>query len=166
MIIKEILNRRSVREYKNKAVPEKYITEIIKAGQFAPTARHNQAVEFIVVKNQKIKDEIFEIVGQEFVKTAQVLIIPVTDTAKTNCPVQDLSVASENMFLQATALGLGTVWKALKPEFNEEEKIKKLLGIPTRYKTINIVPVGYPKEKPAPHTDKDFVEEKIHQEKW
>lgn len=57
MIIKEILNRRSVREYKNKAVPEKYITEIIKAGQFAPTARHNQAVEFIVIRNQKTKDK-------------------------------------------------------------------------------------------------------------
>ncbi len=167
MIIKEILNRRSVREYKPGAVPEEYITEIIKAGQFAPTARHNQAVEFIVVKNQETKDKIFEIVGQEFVKEAAVLIIPATDTAKTNCPVQDLSVASENMFLQATALGLGTVWKALKEEgFNEEEKIKKLLEIPEQYKIINIIPVGYPKEKPEPHHDRDFDEKKIHQEKW
>ncbi len=166
MIIKEILNRRSVREYKDKEIPEEYIIEIIKAGQFAPTARHNQAVEFIIVKNQKTKDEIFEIVGQEFVKTAQVLIIPVTDTTKTNCPMQDLSVASENMFLQATALGLGTVWKALKTEFNEEEKIKKLFGIPEKYKVINIIPVGYPKEKPVPHTDEDFDAKKIHREKW
>ena len=166
MVIKEILNRRSVREYKPDAVPEKYIIEIIKAGQFAPTARNNRAIEFIVIKNQETKNNIFEIVGQEYVKEAQVLIIPASDTTKTNCPIQDLAVASENMFLQATALGLGTVWKALKTEFNEAEKIKKLLGIPKQYMAINIIPVGYPENKPEPHADKDFDDKKIHEEKW
>ena len=165
MIIKEITNRRSVREYKNKEVPDGDIGKIIKAGQFAPSARHNQAVEFIVVRNQQTKDEIFEIAGQEFVKQAKVLIIPISDTEKsTNLAVQDLSAASENMFLQATALGLGTVWKNVRPEW--EERVKKLLGVPARYKVINIIPVGYPKEKPIPHTDKDFDAKKIHQEKW
>jgi len=166
MIIKEILNRRAVREYQEKAVPEEYITEIIKAGQFAPSARNNRAIEFIVIRDSKTKEKIFEIVGQEFVKEVPVLIIPVSDTIQTNCPVQDLSIASENMFLQATTLGLGTVWKALKAEYAEEEKIKKLLGIPEQYMAINIIPVGYPKEKPMPHTDKDFNAKKIHHEKW
>jgi len=168
MIIKEILNRRSMREYQEKAVLEEDITEIIKAGQFAPTNRNNQAIEFIVVRDQQTKEKIFEIVGQEFVKEAPVLIIPVSDTTQTKCPVQDLSVASENMFLQATALGLGTVWKALKMEDAEEEedKIRKLLEIPEQYMVINIIPVGYPKEKPIPHTDKDFKAKKIHHEKW
>ena len=164
MVIKEILNRRSIREYKKDEVPEEYIIEIIKAGQFAPTARHNQAVEFVVVENQEIKDKIFEIVGQEFVKEAKVLIIPASDTTKSDFAIQDLSVASENMFLQAAALGLGTVWKNLQAE--KEDKIKNLLGIPEQYKAINIIPVGYPKEKLEPHTDKDFDEKKIHKERW
>ena len=164
MIIKEILKRRSVREYKDQPVPERYITEIIKAGQFAPSARHNQAVEFVVIKNQKTKDTIFDIVGQEFVKEAPVLIVPVTDATKTNCPVQVVSVASEHLFFQATAWGLGTVWKNV--DLSTEEKIKKLLGIPGQFRVINIIPVGYPKEKPTPHTDKDFDPRKIHQEKW
>lgn len=131
MIIKEILNRRSAREYKPKAVSQEYIIEIIKAGQFAPTASNNRAVEFIVIEKQETKNNIFEIIGQEFVKEAPVLIVPVSNTAETNCPIQDLSVASENMFLQATALGLGTVWKNLQPEGSE--KIKKILGIPEQY---------------------------------
>ncbi|MFH1582681.1 MAG: nitroreductase family protein [bacterium] len=166
MIIKEIKNRRSVRDYKPDDVPEEYVIEIIKAGQFAPTARHNKAVEFIVVKDQKTKENIFEITGQEFVKEAPILIIPVTDGNKTICPVQDLSVASENMFLQATSLGLGTVWKNLKIELNEESKIKKMLGIPEQYRTINLIPVGFPSEKPQPHNENDFDSKKIHEEKW
>ncbi|MFA5392489.1 MAG: nitroreductase family protein [Candidatus Paceibacterota bacterium] len=166
MIIKEILNRRSVRDYQEKDVSKEDIAEIIKAGQFAPIASNNRAIEFIVIRDQQTKDKIFEIVGQEFVKEAPVLIISVSDTTQTNCPVQDLAVASENMFLQATALGLGTVWKNLEAEYEKEEKIKRILGIPEQFKAVNIIPVGYPKEKSIPHTDEDFNAQKIHQEKW
>jgi nitroreductase len=92
------------------------------------------------------------------------LIIPATDITKSILPVQDLSVASENMFLQATALGLGTVWKNLQPEWADQ--IKKLLNIPEKYMVINIVPVGYPKNVVAPHTDADFNIEKTHKDSW
>jgi len=66
MILKEILNRRSVREYKPDGVPDELIMEIIKAAQFAPTGRSAHAIEFLVIKEQKIKNEIFKIAGQEF----------------------------------------------------------------------------------------------------
>jgi len=164
MIIKEILNRRSTKAYNPKAVSGEHIVEIIKAGQFAPTASNNRAVEFIVIKKQETRNNIFEIVGQEFVKEAPVLIIPVSDSTKTNCPIKDLSVASENMFLQATALGLGSVWKNLKSQ--TIEKIKKMLGIPEQQIIINIIPVGYAKEKLEPYADKDFSDKKIHKEQW
>jgi len=166
MAIKEIINRRSVREYRSKKVSDQGIAEIIKAGQFAPSARHNMAVEFIVIRKQETKDKIFEICQdyQNFIKKAPVLIVSVTDVTKTTMPIQDLSVASENMFLQATALGLGTVWKNLRPELSE--KVLKLLNVPDNHIAINIIPVGYPAKKVEPHIDKDFNTGKIHQEKW
>ncbi len=165
MVIKEIQNRRSIREYKPDDIPDEYIQEIIKAGEFAPSAMNNRAVEFIIVKDKKTKEKIFKIVGQTFVKKAPVLIIPITDTRKTNFAVEDLAVVSENMFLQATALGLGTVWKAVNGGV-WEEKIKEILGAPEEYKIINIIPVGYPKEKVFPHVDADFDPKKIHKERW
>ncbi len=166
MIIEEIRKRRSVREFKQKAVSDALISEIIKAAQFAPSARNNRSIEFVVIRNQGTKEIIFNICGQEFVREAPVLIVPVVDTTKTNCSIEDLAVASENMFLEATALGLGTVWKSLKKEFPEEKKLKKLLGIPERYKAINIIPVGYPQHELEPHTEAEFCPEKIHRENW
>lgn len=163
-VIREIINRRSVRKFKPDIVPENLISEIIKAGQFAPSAMNNKSVEFIVVKNQKIKDEIFVLAGQDFVKEAYAIIIPVVDTNKSVEPVKDLSVASENMFLQAAALGLGTVWKNFQPA--AVAKIKNILGIPNDFMLINGIPLGWPSEPPAPHTDQDFDAKKIHQEKW
>jgi nitroreductase len=164
MIIKEILNRRAVREYRSDDVSDEQVLEIIKAGQFAPSAHNNQAVEFVVVRDQATKDKILDVVGQEFVKEAPVLIVPATDTTKSSLPIQDLSVASENMLLQATALGLGTVWKNLQPEWAEQ--IKKLLNIPEQYTIINLIPVGRPQGEVAPHTDTDFNSGKIHENSW
>lgn len=164
MIIKEILDRRSVREYTSDAVPDESVTEVIKAGQFAPSGRNIKANEFIVVRDVETKKKLFNIVGQDYVKDAPVLIIPACDATKTGLSVQDLALASGFMFLEAAALGLGTVWKNVTPEW--EEGVKKILNIPAEFKVINIIPVGFPKEKVEPHSDSEFSEAKIHKESW
>jgi len=164
MVIKEILNRRSVREYKTDEVTDEMILDIIKAGQFAPSGRGTHSIEFLIIKEQKTKDEICKIAKQDFLKKAPVLLLLLCDINKTNLAVQDLSVASENIFLQATALGLGTVWKNLEPDW--EENIKKLLNIPQNYKAINIIPIGFAMNAPVAHNDSELDENKIHKEKW
>jgi len=166
MVLKEIINRRSVREFKPDPVPDAAIQEIIKAAQYAPTSRNNRSVEFIIIKEQITKEKIFKLAvpEQPFIKEAPILIVPVTNPAKTNQPVQDLSLATQNIFLQATALKLGSVWKNLKPPVAGE--IKKLLSIPEQYLIINIIPLGYPKEPITPHTEDEFEPKKIHHERW
>jgi nitroreductase len=164
MVLKEIRNRRSVREFKTDQIRDDVLLDVIKAGFFAPSARNNKAAEFLVIRDQDLKDKITLIVGQEFIKKTQVLIIPAINSEKSVLPVQDLSVISENIFLQAVHLGLGSVWKNLNPDW--EEKVKEITGIPKNYRIINIIPIGYPKEETVPHADDEFSGQKIHQEKW
>ena len=57
MIIKEIRERRSVRNYLSEDVSDKDILEIIKAAQFAPTAMNNKEVQFILVRDQETKNK-------------------------------------------------------------------------------------------------------------
>ncbi|MFH1780596.1 MAG: nitroreductase family protein [Candidatus Nealsonbacteria bacterium] len=164
MVIKEIVNRRSIREYKDEIVPNEAILEIIKAAQFAPTAKNNRAIEFIAIKDQDMKDKICAILEQEFVKKASVLIVPVIDPEKTPCPVQDIAIAAENMLLQVVALGLGAVWKNVRSE--PSVQIKALLGIPENFLLNTMLPIGYPNEEKPVHTEADFNKSKIHNEKW
>lgn len=164
MVIEAIQKRRSMRMYKSDAISDDMINEIIKAGQFAPTAHGTSAVEFVVVTDAQMKKDIFDVVGQDYITEAPVLILPVATDAAV-LPVQDIAVASQNMFLQATALGLGSVWKHLVPEW--EEAIKTMLNIPKDYRMINIVPIGMPNDPDiVEHSDADFKIEKIHHEKW
>jgi nitroreductase len=168
MTIDAIRNRRSVREYKSDQVRDEDITEIIKAAQFGPTAHNNQAIEFVVVREQATKDEIYGITGsdetQRFVSHAPVLLVMVTDKEKTPMPIEDLSAASENVFLEAVSRGLGSVWKHITAE--QDPQIKELLGIPGNFTLINVIPIGYAASAPEPKSDYDFQPEKIHQEKW
>jgi len=163
MILPAIVNRRSVRSFKKDPVTDEQVKEIIKAGQFAPSAKDNHALEFLVIREQKIKNKLYEVLHQPFIKIAPVLIVPILETEKSVEPVADISVATENMFLQATHLGLGTVWKNIHSD--QMERVKEILNIGKNYSVINIIPVGYPRIQPPPHTEKDFDKQKIIWEK-
>lgn len=162
MIIKAIKERRSCRAYKSDVIADDVIAEIIEAGQLAPSAHGSQAVEFIIVKDQEMKQEIFAIVDQEYVVQAPVLIVPVA-TKESLLPVQDISVASQNIFLQATEMGVGSVWKNVSPEW--EGAIKDLLGVPADHRVVNLIPVGVPDEELLEHGI-DTDTNKIHHEVW
>ena len=151
-----------MRNYQSDPIEDTVVHEIIKAGQFAPTANNNRAVEFIVVQDPETKEKIYQVAEphQDFVKAAPILIIPISDTTKTNLPIPDLSLASQNMFLQATALGLWTVWKNFYPPV--AEKVKDILHIPDRYHLVNAIVLGKPKKMPSPYTDAAFDPTKIH----
>lgn len=163
-MLKEIANRRSIRKYAPKPVSDSDILDVIKAGQFAPSANNNQAVEFIIIKNQETKNKLYNVLGQEFVKEAPILIALLTDPRRTSCPIQDIAVASENMFLEATSFGLGTVWKAVSSELASE--VKKILDIPLELMVINLIPLGYPEEKSQPHQESDYKPSRIHYEQY
>jgi nitroreductase len=51
-----ILKRRSVRNYKDKQVPENVILRLIEAGRFAPSAGNCQPWKFIVVRDKELID--------------------------------------------------------------------------------------------------------------
>jgi len=52
-----ILERRSTRKYKDKQVPEALVRRILEAGRFAPSAGNSQPWRFMVIRDQKMIDE-------------------------------------------------------------------------------------------------------------
>lgn len=166
MLLPAIAARRSCRSYRDDPVPSELVEELIKAAQFAPTAHNRRAVEFIVVTDLKTRQAIQSaLVAQDFVSTAPVIIIPVADTKTASKPREDLTLATENIWLQATHLKLGCVWKHVH-DGEEQGKIRTILGIPEYCMVINVIPVGFSADAPLPHTDAEFDAKKIHHEKW
>ena len=56
-----VKKRRSIRRFKPDPVPDEYIKKIIEAARWAPSGFNLQPWEFVVVKDQKLKDGIIQI---------------------------------------------------------------------------------------------------------
>ena len=73
-MLKEIQNRRSIRNYTNEIIPKEEILNLLKAGIMAPSAKNNQPWRFVIVSSD-IKDKISlkmtELYGPN--KTAEVI---------------------------------------------------------------------------------------------
>jgi len=52
-----ILERRSVRKYKDRQVPENVVQRVLEAGRFAPSAGNGQPWKFIVIRDRDLIDE-------------------------------------------------------------------------------------------------------------
>jgi len=155
MEISEIIkNRRSIRKFQEKEIPEKIIDKLVEALIWAPSAGNLQSRKFYFVFNQKIKEKLaVAALGQDFIAQAPLIIVGCCDgkitlrygeRGKNLYSICDVSASIENLMLLATELGLGTVWAGA---FNEKE-VSKILNLPENLRPIAIIPVGYPDEKP------------------
>lgn len=59
-----IFERRSIRNYKDKEVPDTLIRRVLEAGRFAPSSGNCQPWKFIVVKDKAMIDEMDEMIAQ------------------------------------------------------------------------------------------------------
>ncbi len=168
---KAITERRSIRSYTSKDVPQKLIDEALELASWAPSAGNLQSRDFIVIRNQQTKDDlVVAALGQEFIAQAPVVIVAIAnlervahyaDRGKELYAIQDSAAAVQNLMLALHARGLGTVWVGA---FDEKEA-RRVLGLPAHAKPVAILPIGYPAEHPEPRMHLP-PEEYIHLEEW
>lgn len=149
-MLKEIENRRSIRNYKNDNIDKKIIFDILNAGIKAPSAKNNQPWRFLIVNSDiknKISDKMIEIYGPnktaEVIKTVPYLILVYN---KDNEYFNHLSIgaAIENILLEAENIGLGTLWIGYIKKI--EDYVKQLVNID--YELVSAIAIGVKNENP------------------
>ena len=156
-LLKFLRERRSIRKFQDKPIPEKEIQMILDAGRWAPSASNRQPWRFIVIKDQDILKKISEsAIYGSFIKRAPLAIAIVGRVDENpNWYVQDTSLASMNMMLMAWSLNIGTCWIGSM----DREKAKKILGIGQEDFLLTVLPMGYIRGKiPQPTLRKDLKE--------
>lgn len=174
--IKNIISRRSVKKYIDKAVPLELLEQIVKAGTYAPTGRNSQSPIIIAVTNKEMRDKLSRInldiiMGKNlatssghsdpFYGAPVVLVVLAKKDVATR--VYDGSLVMENMMVAANSLGLGSCWIHRAKETFETEEGKQILhalGIEDDYEGIGNCIVGYAAEnacKPQAERKSDWV---------
>jgi len=142
-----IRERRSVRSYEKKEVPEEKIERVLEAARLAPSASNRQLWKFIVVRDEARRQKISKAASnQNFIAEAPVVIAAVNHIMHCGVPsyAVDLAIAVDHMTLAAAEENLGTCWIG---DFSQEE-VKKILNIPEKYKVVALLPLGFPADKP------------------
>lgn len=145
-----IKERRSVRSFQQKDVPESLINKLIDALIWAPSAGNLQSRKFYFVRDEKKKRDIaIAALNQNFIAEAPLVVVGCTDNRIYSrygdrgvnlYSIQDVACSIMNMMLTAWENGLGTVWVGAF----RESSVVEILNIPKNLRPVAIVPVGYP----------------------
>ncbi len=144
-----IQNRRSVRSYSRKPIPDDVLERMRQALRHAPSACNFQPWHFIFVTDAELRQKVAKASNdQTWMADAPVIVAAcgLPDQAykqmggRHNSTSIDVAIAMDHLTLAAVAEGLGTCWIGA---FNEE-KVKELLGVPRQAQIIAMTPLGYP----------------------
>jgi nitroreductase len=154
-----ILTRQSVRRYAETPVEPEKLSQCLEAARLAPSASNSQPWRFVVVEQEPLRTEVAKATFSDiklinkFTLQAPVLVVIVMEKAKLitrlammvkkkEWPLIDIGISAENFCLQAAELGLGTCMIG----WFEEDKIKKLLQIPSDRSIGLLISLGYAKD--------------------
>lgn len=77
--IKLMKAHKSVRRFKEQALPQEDLTEILTAAQMASSWKNFQSYSVVVVRSQEKKDALYELVPQEAIRQSAVFLLFVGD---------------------------------------------------------------------------------------
>jgi len=169
IILDAVRERRSIRKFLPKQIPEPVINDLKESLIWAPSAGNLQARKFYFVFEKKIKEKLVRAaLNQGFIAKAPLSIVACTDSnirlhykerGVTLYSVQDVAASIMGMMLVAHEKGLGSVWIGAF----DEGKVSGILNLPHNLRPIAIVPVGYPSSIPSapPRVSKGYAIETI-----
>ena len=142
--------RFSVRKYRDKPVSAEMINSILEAGRVAPTGANLQPHRIILVQS---KEGIGRLSMGAKTCGAPVAFIICSENKKSferpfdgkSMSDIDASIVTDHMMLEATDLGLGSLWMT----YFDPEIIREKFNIPDNLEPVNILLVGYPDQEEA-----------------
>ncbi len=145
-VLDAIRNRRSIREFTDKPVSDDDLKRIIEAAIWAPSGKNNQPCRFVVITDQKMRQQLAELtVYAHIVSAAPALIAVYVDEEVMYDQVKDYQSAGaslQNMLLASEALGLGAVW--LGQILKNKSDVSEALNVGKQYDLMAVLAIGHP----------------------
>lgn len=162
-IMKVILDRRSIRRYHEKDIPNDVLNKLFEAVRWAPSWANSQCWHLVVIKDIAIKKKIQQCISSRnpsslAIVSAPVLLVVCGQLKKSgyynnDYPTKfgdwfmyDLGLATQNLCLAAHDAGLGTVIVGLF----DHDKVGDIINLPADHEALVLIPLGYPDHEPSP----------------
>jgi nitroreductase len=167
--IELLRNRRSMRKYTDEELTQEQVVALMKAALMSPSSKHSNGWQFIVVDDKAMLEKLSACKehGSQFIAGAPLAVVVTVDPLVSEAWIEDASIASIFIQLQAEDLGLGSCWAQVRGRQTPagtpaDEYIRGLLGIPPQLQVLNIIAVGHKGMERKPIDEAQLQWEKVH----
>jgi nitroreductase len=170
-MIEVIRQRRTIRKFTDEDVGEEQVETLLEMAMCAPNRLNRQPWRFVVIRDKKLQRLLADLLRvHPYLEVAPVVIAVCALPEASPTWMMDVSAATENMLLAATAMGLTGTWVGAPDStlWNMcEEMLHDALGVPLSVRIPALVALGHPGEELPPHGKHDrFDRTKVHYGKW
>lgn len=161
--------RRSIRKFTDELLKPEEVESILKTGLMSPASKNANPWQFLIVEDKEMLEKLSQCKqsGSKPIAGCALAIIVLADPLASDVWIEDASIATILMQLQAEDLGLGSCWIQIRERYTaagtpSDEYIRELFDIPLQLQVLSVVAIGN-KAQDRPAFDEDKLQwEKIH----
>ncbi len=168
-----IKRRRSMRKFTSDELTDEQVVTLLKAALMSPSSKRSNCWQFVVVDDKETLERLSrcKASGAEFVKDAPLAVVVLADPLQSDVWIEDASVASTMLMLQAEDMGLGACWVQVRERFlsdgvSANEVVHDILNIPLQLQVLSIIAVGHKGMERKLFDESRLQWEKIHLNKY
>lgn len=163
------IRRRSIRKYSEELLSPDETKKILEAALLSPTSKNRHSWEFIAVEEKEMLVKLSKCKPKsaEFIADAALLVVVLGNPLVSDAWVEDASIASINMQMQAEELGIGSCWiqvrnRLFSDTVTASEYINDLLDIPMPLEVLCVISFGKKEKERTPADIENLHWEKVH----
>lgn len=162
-----------MRKFTEEELTQEQVVTILKAALMSPTSKRSNGWQFIVVDNKDLLKELSHCKenSASFIADAALAIVVTADPLASDVWIEDASIASVMIQLQAEDLALGSCWVQVRERFTatgmpSDEFVRGVLDIPLQLQVLSVIAIGHKGMERKPFSEEHLQWEKIHINKY
>ena len=168
-----IQTRRSCRTFTDEPLTEEQTVALMRAALMSPSSHRTNGWQFVLVDDKEKLHALSACKehGSGLIDGAPLAIVVCADPAVSDVWIEDGSIATLMIQLQAEELGLGSCWVQVRRRKtidgrNSDDVVRDILGIPDTMEVLSIVAVGHKAVERKPFNEEHLQWEKLHLNEW
>jgi nitroreductase len=168
-LLELLRTRRSTRVFKDTQISPDLVEQLMQAVLMSPSSKRTTPWQFVLVDDAEMLKSLAECKkhGSQLVAGASLAVVVLGDPERSDAWIEDTSIASIILQLEAEDLGLGSCWVQVRgrksaADEDAEVVVRRLLGIPENLRVECIVALGVKDEFKKPFDESRLQWEKVH----
>ena len=162
-----------MRKFTDVELTQDEVVSLMKAALMSPTSKRSNSWQFIIVDDKEVLKQLSSCKSQAstFIADAALAVVVTADPLASDVWIEDASIASIIIQLQAEDLGLGSCWVQIRERFTangtpSDEYVRSILDIPLQLQVLSIIAIGHKGMERKPFNEDHLLWDKIHINKF